>query len=151
MTGKLSIAFVFLSCMSCSEPAPSLPEGIVSSPMSKSDMALRKRIAGVNCITVYAHSKEPEPLARILDRFEIERFLNLIHVIDTDEEDYCECSGNTLVEFKKDNKVLTKLTVHHGSHLRWDGWNGDRYLPQKSSILLSAWLTQIGIEDVEGE
>ena len=74
------------------------------------------------------------------DLAEFRRLLAVEYVVDG----YCMCAGELAVEFLDESgQRLARVSIHHDSHIRWDGWSGDGWLADGKALL--AWLSTRGV------
>jgi len=89
---------------------------------------------------VGAPDSVPLRLTDPADLAEFRRLLAVEYVLDG----YCMCVGKLAFEFLDESgQRLTRATIHHGTHLRWDGWSGDGWLADGKALL--AWLSTRGV------
>ncbi len=92
---RISTVFAVLLIISCSPNCPKLnnvPEiskDELPNKLGTSDRKLRESIIGFNNIVIYAHQAERKVLGKIDRKIDINRFMNLIRVLDSDEG-HCE-------------------------------------------------------------
>lgn len=72
---------------------------------------------------------------------------NLVQAIDIHEDrsgGHCYCLGDQTLEFYHHQQLIAVVSVHHGDHLRWEGWPGDARLTAASARWLTEWLAKRG-------
>ncbi len=58
----------------------------------------------------------------------------------------CRCCGDLSFEFYRDESLIASISLHHGTHLRFQGETfGDQYLTAESKRLLTEWLKKESI------
>ena len=63
---------------------------------------------------------------------------------------HCGCGGNQKIEFYQGEKLLAKLSFHHGEHFRWlEGWSSDMVLKNKSAAYFKEWLSKNGVDNFD--
>lgn len=86
-------------------------------------------------------------------RSEIQEFLDLVRVDESESGLHCMCCGDPTLEFYKGEKLIGTVGVHHGQSIRWvEGtWDGDGMLTAKSAKAFTAWLAAKGIDEPNQE
>jgi hypothetical protein len=59
----------------------------------------------------------------------------------------CGCCGNPTLEFYRGRRRIASVGFHHGTTLRWDGWETDVLLTADSAATLLAFLKRHGAAD----
>lgn len=86
----------------------------------------------------------PETLLWTDDAPAVAALVRGIHIDEKKSGSMCCCTGNPILEFYADGRVVATLSFHHGVILRWkDGkWNGDGVLTESSGAFVRACLAQ---------
>ncbi|WP_010585256.1 leucine-rich repeat domain-containing protein [Schlesneria paludicola] len=80
-------------------------------------------------------------LLELRDKPELKQLISNIRLTETDRGAACFCFGSVVLDFFTDESHIAKISVHHGSHLRWGAvWPGDANLTRESREFLVAWL-----------
>lgn len=89
-------------------------------------------------------------LLEVEDRDEVASFASLLHV-RPGEPFHCMCLGDQTLEFRQGAlRRKTKITLHHGRSLRWDGaWDTDVLLDEPQPML--DWLAERGVSGPRDE
>jgi len=107
-------------------------------------------IADATQVVVEFHGVFPQPAAvalRVTDPGDVDEFRRLL-VIEGVSDGHCMCAGDLLIKwFDRAGEPLAAATLHHGTHLRWQGWSGDGWLLDSQKVV--GWLTAHGVPDME--
>lgn len=125
--------------------------GMIITP-SRCEERLTSALAGATSVKVYTISMDE--LVKSQDDAEYEendpeKIQEIIAHIDIAPFGYgtsCACEGQQMIEFYQAEKLIAKVSFHHGQNLRWhdNRANGDLQLTAKSAAFFKDWLTQSG-------
>ena len=102
------------------------------------------------------HTHRPDiraalPTFEITDKDQINALLALIDFDPHAEWGACECHGELLLRFYRDQETLALVSFHHGEHLRWrdSNWTDDPALTPLSQRRMNNWLANNGCPSCE--
>jgi|GEM_PF-2581625 len=91
--------------------------------------------------------RSSEKVKALLDtssKEEIDSFRSYFTIIEDQKRfGYCMCLGWPTFEFFSGEKLVTKITLHHGGSIRWHEWRYDAALSQNAGLL--NWLDKNGV------
>jgi hypothetical protein len=97
-----------------------------------------------------------ETLFEMKDAEAVRQLIAKIRVADPPSVGACGCMGGPILEFYgRDANApspIVRLTLHHGTSLRWTGgWPGDAPLTKESAEFLCDWLAKHGVTEPKAE
>ena len=78
--------------------------------------------------------------------------LDAIDIDDARSGDHCLCTGYPVVQFLDGSgQAVVTLGCHHGRALRWQAWQGDATLTERSAGELCEWFAGHGCREPKDE
>lgn len=109
---------------------------------------LQSRLAGCDRLVVSdvysAPGEQAPPPFEITGEEVITGLLNNLEFDDLNSGFHCMCSGDSRVWFYKGTNLLVKISHHHGSSLRWNGWDGDSRFTEQAASHWRTWFMEHG-------
>jgi hypothetical protein len=110
--------------------------------------ALARVWSGVTRVRVRsAGTRDQDETLLTVDRPQDLRLLaDMMRVENASEELRCKCGGDLVFELYRGETLVTSVSFHHGTHLRWsDGWPSDGWLVPGGDERLCRWLAEHGL------
>jgi hypothetical protein len=76
-----------------------------------------------------------QTVLRIDDPLVIQKFLELMEIIEPEEESYCMCIGGPAIELWKGKKRISTFVLHHGETITNKQWKGQPALKNPKGFL----------------
>ena len=122
-------------------------------PLHPWTRALRAELDGADRLVVRSNGNEPKVLLEVADAAQVRELIDGLHVDAASSGRWCACSGDPVLEFYCGERSLARVSVQHGTAIRWVGepWDGDGHLVGDSGPFLCDWLAARGVSGPKWE